>query len=310
MSTQLAEVRQAGGLVAFDGRMAAQQVLQHAMVVQEVMQAVMKPEVHFGKIPGTDKPSLFQPGADKLLMAFRIATVFDIEDLSTADCVRYRVTCRGVHQVSGVELGSCVGEASSNEEKYKWRRAVNDKEFEATPITHRRIKYAKNYEAKQIRTEPADVANTVLKMAEKRAKIGMVLNVTGASDMFGQDLEDLDAALRESLTEDERGIAHLTMRADCAEKVQAAKTEVELQAVVKACVPLFQKAKDTEGYSKFRALVQERGAAIKAASQQKPTAEPQPAADTSVADQSPGMDGDTQSWVDDMSAAEQGAANA
>lgn len=199
MSTQLAEVRQAGGLVAFDGRMAAQQVLQHAMVVQEVMQAVMKPEVHFGKIPGTDKPSLFQPGADKLLMAFRIATVFDIEDLSTADCVRYRVTCRGVHQVSGVELGSCVGEASSNEEKYKWRRAVNDKEFEATPITHRRIKYAKSYEAKQIRTEPADVANTVLKMAEKRAKIGMVLNVTGASDMFGQDLEDLDAALRDSL---------------------------------------------------------------------------------------------------------------
>lgn len=199
MSSSLAEVRQTGGLSTFDGRHAAQQVLQHAMVVQEVMQAVMRPEVHFGKIPGTDKPTLFQPGADKLLMAFRIAPVFDIEDLSTADVVRYRVTCRGVHQVSGVELGSCVGEASSNEEKYKWRRAVNEKEFEATPITHRRVKYAKNYEAKQVRTEPADMANTVLKMAEKRAKIGMVLNVTGASDMFGQDLEDLDAALRDSL---------------------------------------------------------------------------------------------------------------
>lgn len=193
------EFRQPGGLATFDGRAAAQQVLQHAMVVQEVMAAVMKPEIHFGKIPGTDKPSLFQPGADKLLMAFRIAPEFDIEDLSTADCVRYRVTCRGVHQVSGVALGSCVGEASSNEEKYKWRRAVNDKEFEATPITHRRVKFGKSYETKQVRTEPADVANTVLKMAEKRAKIGMVLNVTGASDMFGQDLEDLDAALRDSL---------------------------------------------------------------------------------------------------------------
>lgn len=199
MSNALAEVRQAGGLVAYDGRMAAQQVLQHAMVVQEVMQAVMKPEIHFGKIPGTDKPTLFQPGADKLLMAFRIAPVFDIEDLSTPDVVRYRVNCRGVHQVSGVELGSCVGEASSGEEKYKWRRAVNDKEFDATPITHRRVKFAKTYEVKQVRTEPADMANTVLKMAEKRAKIGMVLNVTGASDMFGQDLEDLDAALRDSL---------------------------------------------------------------------------------------------------------------
>ena len=201
----IVEHRQPGGFATFDGRAAAQQVLQHAMVVQEVMAAVMKPEIHFGKIPGTDKPTLFQPGADKLLMAFRIAPEFDIEDLSTADCVRYRVTCRGVHQVSGVALGSCVGEASSNEEKYKWRRAVNDKEFEAAPITHRRVKYGKSYEVKQVRTEPADVANTVLKMAEKRAKIGMVLNVTGASDMFGQDLEDLDAALRESMVSSEGG---------------------------------------------------------------------------------------------------------
>lgn len=203
MNTQIAEIRPAGGLVATDGRMSAQQVLQHAMVVQEVMRAVMKPEVHYGSIPGTDKPTLFQPGADKLCMTFRIAPEFDIEDLSTADFVRYRVTCRGVHQLSGVTLGSCVGEASSNEEKYKWRRAVTDEEFDATPAAFRRVKYGKKWNTKQVRTEPADVANTVLKMAEKRAKIGMVLNVTAASDMFGQDLEDLDAALRESLVDGE-----------------------------------------------------------------------------------------------------------
>lgn len=195
---QITEYRP-GGLVANEGRMSAQQVLQHVMTVQEVMRAVMKPEVHFGKIPGTDKPTLYQPGADVLLMTFRIAPEFAIEDLSTADSVRYRITCRGVHQLSGVVLGSCVGEASSNEEKYKWRRSANDKEFEATPPNLRRVKFAKTYEVKQVRTEPADVANTVLKMAEKRAKIGMVLNVTAASDMFGQDLEDLDATLRESM---------------------------------------------------------------------------------------------------------------
>ena len=310
MSThQLAEVRQAPGLVAFDGRMAAQQVLQHAVVVQEVMQAVMKPEIHFGKIPGTDKPTLFQPGADKLLMAFRIAPEFGIEDLSTADCVRYRVTCRGVHQVSGVALGSCVGEASSNEEKYKWRRAVNDKEFDATPITHRRVKYGKNYDVKQIRTEPADVANTVLKMAEKRAKIGMVLNVTGASDMFGQDLEDLDAALRDSLLDPDRGQSPQVLRDDCARQVAEAHTEAELQAAVKRCVPLFQKTKDTEGYSRFRALVQERGAEIKAAAQKAPASETA-AADAPAQNPAASMDADSKAWADDMSAAEQGAANA
>lgn len=197
-TTSLIQAPQAG-IVPQSGRMSASEVVQHALVVQEVMRAVMKPELHYGKIPGTDKPTLFQPGADVLCMAFRIAPEFAIEDLSTADVVRYRVTCRGVHQLSGVTLGSCVGEASSGEEKYKWRRAVHDKEFDATPQALRRVKYSKSWETKQIRTEPADVANTVLKMAEKRAKIGMVLNVTAASDMFGQDLEDLDAALRDSL---------------------------------------------------------------------------------------------------------------
>lgn len=187
------------GIVQSTGRLSAAEVVQHAMVVQDVMRAVMKPELHYGKIPGTDKPTLFQPGADVLCMTFRIAPEFSIEDLSTADVVRYRVTCRGVHQLSGVTLGSCVGEASSGEEKYKWRRAVNDKEFEATPAALRRVKFGKSWETKQVRTEPADVANTVLKMAEKRAKIGMVLNVTACSDMFGQDLEDLDATLRDSL---------------------------------------------------------------------------------------------------------------
>jgi len=191
--------RPQSGIVPQSGRLSASEVVQHAMVVQDVMRAVMKPELHYGKIPGTDKPTLFQPGADVLCMTFRIAPEFAIEDLSTADSVRYRVTCRGVHQLSGVTLGSCVGEASSNEEKYKWRRAVNDKEFNETPASMRRIKFGKTWETKQVRTEPADVANTVLKMAEKRAKIGMVLNVTAASDMFGQDLEDLDAALRDSL---------------------------------------------------------------------------------------------------------------
>lgn len=191
--------RPQGGIVSQSGRLSASEVVQHAMVVQDVMRAVMKPELHYGKIPGTEKPTLFQPGADVLCMTFRIAPEFAIEDLSTSDSVRYRVTCRGVHQLSGVTLGSCVGEASSNEEKYKWRRSVNDKEFNETPASMRRIKFGKTWETKQVRTEPADVANTVLKMAEKRAKIGMVLNVTAASDMFGQDLEDLDAALRDSL---------------------------------------------------------------------------------------------------------------
>lgn len=283
MNTQIAEIRPAGGLVATDGRMSAQQVLQHAMVVQEVMRAVMKPEVHYGSIPGTDKPTLFQPGADKLCMTFRIAPEFDIEDLSTADFVRYRVTCRGVHQLSGVTLGSCVGEASSNEEKYKWRRAVTDEEFDATPAAFRRVKYGKKWNTKQVRTEPADVANTVLKMAEKRAKIGMVLNVTAASDMFGQDLEDLDAALRESLVDGEGAPAQTAPAAPPTWPAEA--FAAQLPRWTKAVEAGLKTAADIEALATSKgALTAEQLAAIRAL---KPkAAEPEPAAapDPFVAD--------------------------
>ena len=37
----------------------------------------------------------------------------------------------------------------------------------------------------------ADVANTVLKMAKKRAMVDGILTVTGASDIFTQDIEEL-----------------------------------------------------------------------------------------------------------------------
>src|SRR3990167_2851492 len=190
------------------GRMAVSDIIQHVAVVQEVMRAVMKPDVHYGTIPGTPKPTLYKAGAEVLCMVFRVADTYEVVDLSTADTVRYRVNCIGTHQVSGVVLGSGLGEASSCEEKYKWRKAICSEEFTETPANMRRIKHARGkggttYKQEQIRTEPADLANTILKMANKRAKMAMVLNVTAASDCFSQDLEDMDAALVDHLTRHE-----------------------------------------------------------------------------------------------------------
>ena len=198
MSNALA-TQQSGALASqASGRMAVADIISHVALVQEVMRAVMKPDVHYGVIPGTDKPTLLKQGAEVLCMAFRVADSYQVEDLSTADAVRYRVTCIGTHQASGTVLGSGMGEASSGEEKYKWRKAF-DEEFLATPDNMRRVKKGK-YTTKQVRTEPADLANTILKMANKRAKIAMTINVTACGDMFGQDLEDMDEALRDHLT--------------------------------------------------------------------------------------------------------------
>lgn len=171
-------------------------------LVQQVMHAVMKKNVHYGVIPFTEKPTLYKAGAEVLCATFRIAPKYHIENLSSIDCYRYRVTCTGVHQTSGIVMAEGVGSASSNEEKYKWRKAVCDEEFDDTPADRRRVKYGKAkqgqggpgfYTTKQIRTEPDDIDNTVLKMAAKRAQVAMTLNATAASDIFAQDIEDLPA---------------------------------------------------------------------------------------------------------------------
>lgn len=191
-----------------NSRMAVADIIQHVAVVQEVMRAVMKPDVHYGIIPGTPKPTLYKQGAEVLCMVFRIADTYQVEDLSTADVVRYRITCVGTHQINNVVLGTGMGEASSGEEKYKWRKAICKEEFDETPANMRRVKHSRSkggstYKQDQIRTETADLANTILKMANKRAKIAMTINVTACGDMFGQDLDDMDEALRNHLTRHE-----------------------------------------------------------------------------------------------------------
>lgn len=166
-------------------------VRQHVNLIQEVMRSVMKQDVHYGVIPGCKQPSLYKAGSEVLLTTFRIAISVSVEDLSTDDVIRYRVRTIGTHQPTGIVVGEGIGECSSGEEKYKWRKTFNKKEFDATPETRRRIKYTKYGEDMQVRTEPADVANTVLKMAKKRAQIDLTLTATAASDIFTQDVEDL-----------------------------------------------------------------------------------------------------------------------
>lgn len=190
--------RHSAGLVAGEvTRYSALEIRERVNLVQEVMRAVMKPDVHYGKIPGTPKPTLYKPGAEVLCVTFRIATSYRIEDLSDETTSRYRVTCIGTHQVTGLVLGEGLGECSSAEEKYKWRKAVNTLEFDSFPEKMRRVKFYQNGgKTPQVRTEPADLANTVLKMACKRAQVAMTLNVTAASDIFAQDIEDLPEELR------------------------------------------------------------------------------------------------------------------
>lgn len=176
MSTQVAEVRQ------------------NINLIQEAMKATMKKDVHYGVIPGCQKPSLYKAGAEVIMALFKLSTDPIVTDMSKDGEIRYQVKVN----ITGRDqsfVGSGIGECSSGEDKYMWRSSICQEEFDATPENMRRIKFKKYQgnvsQVQQVRVSPSDMANTILKMAKKRALIDAVLTATGASDCFSQDLEEL-----------------------------------------------------------------------------------------------------------------------
>jgi len=173
----------------------ADEIRANVNLIQEVMRSVMQPNIHYGIIKGCKEPSLYKPGSEKIMATFRLAADPIVEDLCTDDAARFRVTVR-LTSPSGVFVGAGIGECSSDEDKYRWKACYIQEEFDDTPENKRRFKWSKYKgeeakKAKQIRTNPADLSNTILKMAKKRAQVDAVLTATAASDIFTQDIEDL-----------------------------------------------------------------------------------------------------------------------
>jgi len=170
------------------------EIKQQVQAIQQIMhdEGIMQRGTHYGTVPGCgDKPTLLKAGAEKIMMTFRLAADFEIHDLSTHDAVRYRIKTRIFSILTGNVVGYGIGECSTDESKFRWRGVASDAEYEACDPTRRRIKFYKSGHSKQVRTEVADQANTVLKMAKKRSLVDGILTATAASDIFTQDLEDI-----------------------------------------------------------------------------------------------------------------------
>lgn len=190
MSTQELVIREEEPLVVVDPAM-----LRHRVkVIQQVMRDVMQEGTHYGQIPGTPKPSLWQPGAEILCQTFGISIKCEpVEERITDEEVFYRVRATATNY-QGREIGSREAVCSTREKKYRWRRPVHPKEFEATPEHMRRVTWDKDgKEVLQVRTDPGDQAETILAMATKRAHVALTRQVTGCSGMFAEgEIEEDD----------------------------------------------------------------------------------------------------------------------
>ena len=173
---------------------------QQIAVIQNALHDLMKENTHFGTVPGCGKKQvLLKPGAELIMTLFRLGSELTVEEFSDGFDVRYRVTARGFDIRSGNTIGYGIGEASTSEKKFKWRAAICHEEYEATPETRRQIAWKKDSSGKvtseeQVRQNPADILNTVLKMSKKRAQVDLCLTATACSDIFVQDIDDPDTA--------------------------------------------------------------------------------------------------------------------
>jgi hypothetical protein len=98
---------------------------------------ILKPDVDFGRIPGTPKDTLFKPGAENLLMFFNMVAecepseMIDKSDYA-AGAYDFLAVCRGyeISERTGFQKvfkGMCIGACSSRETKYRYRWVTKDK---------------------------------------------------------------------------------------------------------------------------------------------------------------------------------------
>jgi len=173
-------------------------IRQNTILIKNMLEKVMRRDVDYGVIPGCgNKPSLLKPGAEKIMLMFKLGCFLKVDDQSEPGIVKYVVRTTILHLPTNRELGIGVGMCSSDEEKYAWRKAVCKEEFESLPEDKKRLKWKPGWQGKpaysiqQVRTNAADLGNTILKMAAKRSKIDGVITVTAASDILSQDADEI-----------------------------------------------------------------------------------------------------------------------
>ena len=196
------------------------EMLLRVQQLDEFYRGVMQRGTDYDVIPGTPKPTLLQPGAQLLDAIFGLAPIFEelpgsIEDFE-AGLFNYKIRCKLISKASGAIAAEGIGSCNSKENRYRWREAKRRcPECDAEAITKGREEYGGGWvcwrktggcgakfpdgdesieeqpAGKVENDDPYTLANTILKMAQKRAHISATLTAAGASRIFTQDVEDI-----------------------------------------------------------------------------------------------------------------------
>lgn len=204
----LVQIQSQDGLTPIDGcnihDMAVRlgEMKQKLELVQKFFKDIMIKDVDYGVIPGTPKPTLYKPGAEKLCELYNFAILIaekdEEKDLKTG-YYRAKLVIRLVHRGTGTLIAEGTGEANVYESKYRWRWAYEKdlpRGIDKDSLVYKEFESKSGGTFKKYRIENADLFdqwNTVLKMAKKRALVDATLSATRSSGIFSQAEDELDA---------------------------------------------------------------------------------------------------------------------
>jgi hypothetical protein len=219
MSTEIATQGQSTSILlapVMDVALAKQRLMQ----LQQFVKEYLVENEDFGIIPGTPKPTLYKPGADKLCELYGLADEYQVtqrtEDFDKG-LFDYEVKCLLLRKPDMTLVSSGLGSCNSYETKYRWRDSKRvcpncgkdaiikgKEEYGGGWLCFAKkggcgTKFADNDPSITGQTvgrtqneDIADIKNTILKMSKKRAKVDAVLSATRSSGLFTQDMEDWD----------------------------------------------------------------------------------------------------------------------
>lgn len=192
--------------------------------MKEFVSGVLREEVDYGKVPGSSKPSLLKPGAEKLTRFFGLAITLPearakrVEDWTGEQhggepFFYFSYTAQAWH--GDRLIAECEGSVNSWEKKYRYRdQSRKCPKCGKETIIKGKDEYGGGWlcfakkggcGAKYQDEDPAiigqvtgqiknpdvfDLVNTIQKMAQKRAIVGVALLACNASEYFTQDIED------------------------------------------------------------------------------------------------------------------------
>lgn len=196
------------------------EVVSRLNFIKQIMQEVMQEGQDYGVIPGCGKkPSLLQPGAQKLCLTFQLNS--EVREEKVGDLGNHHREYALIVRVSspGGKYADGVGTCSTLEGKYRFRDSARKCPTCGEPtIANSKAEYGGGYYCNSKRggcgakfeagdlaivgqstgkTEhdnPADYWNTVRKMAFKRGMVAAAINFTNTSQLWSQDLEDISQA--------------------------------------------------------------------------------------------------------------------